>query len=285
MIVSANRTAQVVAAPAKLNLFLELTGKRPDGFHELESLMLTVDLFDTLELTPNGLETVRITSNDPTLPTGETNLVTKAIRRLRPAGGVDIVLTKRIPHEAGMGGGSSDAAATLGAIDAMFALTADVASHAAALGSDVNVFLTPPAGWCTGRGEIVEPAPVGGTFHFVVVKPPVGCPTGEVYKRVTVPSVKRSGQDARDGLATGDAEKLAAGLFNRLEGAAFAVAPAVRAVRDLLLAARPLAAQVTGSGSAVFALCRSREDAIRVAGEYPRTDETVYVLRGLERDR
>jgi 4-diphosphocytidyl-2-C-methyl-D-erythritol kinase len=86
-------------------------------------------------------------------------------------------------------------------------------------------------------------------------------------------------------LATGDAEKLAAGLFNRLEDAAFTVAPAVRAVRDRLLAARPLAAQVTGSGSAVFALCGSREDAIRVSGDYPRTDEKVYVLRGLERDR
>ena len=185
-----------------------------------------------------------------------------------------------------MGGGSSDAAAALVAVSRLFGTgDADVASHAAALGSDVNVFLAPPAGWCTGRGEVVEPVPVGGTFHFVVVKPPFGCPTGEVYKRVTVPNVKRCGNEARDGLATGDAEKLAAGLFNRLEEAAFAVAPAVRAVRDRLLACRPLGAQVTGSGSAVFALCRTREDAIRVATDYARADERVYVLRGLERDR
>lgn len=274
----------VIAAPAKLNLFLEITGKRPDGYHEIETLILAVDWFDTLELTATKSFEIRLQCSDSNLPTDAKNLVYRAAEKLLPNGGIDIRLTKRIPNEAGMGGGSSDAAATLKAINELKKLgksKEELGAMAAKLGSDVGFFLTPQAGWCTGRGEIVEAIAVKHQFHFVVVKPAVGCPTAEVYKRVTVPAFPRQGTDVRKALVQGDPEKLAATMFNLLQEPAFEVAPAVGTVFERLNNCRPLGVQVTGSGSAVFAVCRDRADAERVANDFDRRDEQVVVLRGI----
>jgi 4-diphosphocytidyl-2-C-methyl-D-erythritol kinase len=139
---------------------------------------------------------------------------------------------------------------------------------AAAVGSDVGAFLAPPAAWCTGRGELVEPEAVGGEFHFVVVKPPVGCPTAEVYRRVNVPERPREGSALRAALRRGDADHLAHDLHNRLQSAAFALRPELVAVARRLADCRPLGWQLSGSGSALFAVCRDRADALRVAQEY-----------------
>lgn len=278
----------VAYAPAKLNLFLEITGKRANGYHDLETLMLAVDWYDTIEITPNGAsgkQSIRLTCNDATLPTDGRNLVYRAAELLKPDGGVDIRLTKRIPHEAGLGGGSSDAAATLTAINEAIALgrsQRELAAIAAQLGSDVPFFLAGSAAWCTGRGDVVEPVPVGGTFHFVAIKPPVGCPTADVYKRTVLPSTRRNGREARDALERGDPEKLAAGLFNRLQEATFLLAPEVRDRYDRLTRSNPLGVQVTGSGSTVFAVCRDRADAIRTASECRTPGDTTVVLRGIE---
>jgi 4-diphosphocytidyl-2-C-methyl-D-erythritol kinase len=275
----------VAFAAAKLNLFLEITGKRADGYHDLETLMLAVDWYDTIEFTPNEEQSIRLTCNDATLPTDSRNLVYRAAERMKPAGGVDIRLTKRIPHEAGLGGGSSDAASTLNAMNVVFSLGRsrnELTAIAAELGSDVPFFLAGSAGWCTGRGDVVEPVPVGGMFHFVAVKPPVGCPTAEVYKRTVLPTTRRSGREARDALERGDPEKLAAGLFNRLQEATFLLAPAVRDRYDRLIRSNPLGVQVTGSGSTVFAVCRDRAEAIRIANECRTPDDTTVVLRGFE---
>lgn len=281
----------VAFAPAKLNLFLEITGKRTDGYHDLETLMLAVDWYDTIELVPNGGQSIRLTCNDSSLPTDGRNLVYRAAELAKPDSGLDIRLTKRIPHEAGLGGGSSDAAATLIALNEAFALGRtheELAALAAQLGSDVPFFLagrTGAGGWCTGRGDMVEPVPVGGTFHFVAVKPPVGCPTVEVYKRTVLPTTRRNGQEARDALERGDPEKLADGLFNRLQEATFLLAPEVRDCYDRLIRSNPLGVQVTGSGSTVFAVCRDRADAIRIANECRTPDDTTVVLRSVESTR
>ena len=279
----------IAFAPAKLNLFLEITGKRADGFHDVETLMLAVDWYDTIELVPQGERTnersIRLTCNDATLPTDGRNLVYRAAELVKPDGGLDIRLTKRIPQEAGLGGGSSDAAATLIAMNDVFALCRsrdELTALAARLGSDVPFFLAGSAGWCTGRGDVVEPVPVGGTFHFVAVKPPVGCPTADVYKRTVLPTTRRNGREARDALERGDPEKLAAGLFNRLQEATFLLAPEVRDRYDRLIRSHPLGVQVTGSGSTVFAVCRDRAEAIRIANECRMPDDTTVVLRGFE---
>src|SRR5262245_11906869 len=176
--------AALAWAPAKFNLFLEVIGKRDDGYHDLESLIVAVDLFDLMEFVLIDEQGVGFHSTDPELESGPGNLIVQAalgmMVRYRPEGGVAIRLTKKIPMQAGLGGGSSDAATTLLALNDLWGIQAprtELAEIAAILGSDVAFFLSPPAGWCTGRGETVEPEPMTGQLDLVVVKPPMGCPT------------------------------------------------------------------------------------------------------------
>jgi len=265
----------VVAAPAKLNLFLEILRKRPDGYHDLESLMLAVDLFDTLEFrsTPG---TVALTCDPPGLPTGPDNLVVKAAHLLRdrvkrPDLGAAIHLTKRIPTQAGLGGGSADAALTLLALNQIWKLAQtrdELAAMAASIGSDVAFFLTPPAAWCEGRGERVTPELLGRPLDFVLVCPRVGLATADVYRRLEVPARPVPGDSLRSAVRAGDPEAVGRALFNRLEQPAFALAPAVERVRQRLTNLGSCGALVSGSGSAAFAVCRSREEAIRLAAAF-----------------
>lgn len=288
----------VVAAPAKLNLFLEILRKRPDGYHDLESLMVVVDLFDTLEIRDGEPGRLTLECDPPSLSAGPDNLVLKAALLLRervgrPELGAALRLQKRIPLQAGLGGGSSDAAVALAGLNEFWKLAQtreQLAAMAAVLGSDVAVFLTPPAGWCTGRGEVVAPESVGQVLHFVVVCPPVGLATAAVYGRLVVPRVPRPGTAIREAVRAGDPEAVGQALFNRLEEPAFALAPVVEQLRRRLGSLGPCGAVMSGSGSAVFAVCRSREEAIRVAAEFRRTrpagepDSRVMVVRSFAPD-
>ena len=273
----------VLAAPAKLNLFLEILRKRPDGYHELESLMVAVDLFDTLEMRAARSDTISLTCEPSSLSAGPDNLVYKAAVALRTYAnrprdrplGAEIRLTKRIPTQAGLGGGSSDAAAALVGLNEIWKLgltRLELLAIAASLGSDVAFFLTLPAAWCTGRGEVVTPeeAATGrrSGFDFVLVCPPVGLGTAEVYERLTVPSKPVSGDAIRSAFRAGDAEKLGRVIFNRLEDAAFALEPVVGRIRQRLGSLGPCGAMMSGSGSAVFAVCRDRIQATQMAGSF-----------------
>ena len=266
----------VVAAPAKLNLFLEVTGKRPDGYHDLESLMVAVDLYDTLDLHATADGVLALTCDPPGLPTGPENLVWKAADRLRtaagrPALGASIRLTKRIPTQAGLAGGSTDAAAALVGLNQVWGLDlpkAELAAVAAEVGSDVSFFLDLPAAWCTGRGEVVWPETPGAAFHFVLVCPPVGLATAEVFRRLTLPAAPVSGDAARAAFRAGDPDALGRALFNRLEPPAFGLAPLVGAVYQRLAGLEPAGCRMSGSGSAVFAVARSRPDAVRLAAAF-----------------
>jgi 4-diphosphocytidyl-2-C-methyl-D-erythritol kinase len=305
-----------------VNLFLELLGKRTDGYHELATLILPVDLYDTLEVQPTADGELRLTCDPPTMPSGPGNLVWKAADALRRTFGVTagaaIRLTKRIPHEAGLGGGSSDAAATIAALNTVWGLNCrvdELAPVAAQVGSDVAVFLVcsaepdsqgpwvqnrseshPPtvrpgfarkAGWCTGRGEIVTPVPLGGPLDLVIVKPPVGCSTAEVYRQVKLPPTPLSGDAALAALASGDPTRVAAELHNRLQPAAFDLQPLVQRVYDHLTECEPLGCLLSGSGACVFAVGRNRPDAVRVARrfaaqtQYDLPDCRVFVVRTL----
>ncbi|MBA4064135.1 MAG: 4-(cytidine 5'-diphospho)-2-C-methyl-D-erythritol kinase [Isosphaera sp.] len=288
----------VAAAPAKLNLFLEVLGKRPDGFHALESLMVAVDLFDTLEVQPGPAGRVRLDCDPPGLPTGPDNLVVKAAVALRthvrrPQLGADVRLTKRIPTQAGLAGGSADAALALLALNRVWKLgltPAELAGIAAGVGSDVAFFLSPPAGWCTGRGEVVTPEPAARPLDFVLVCPPVGLATADVYRRLAPPAEPVGGDALRAAVRAGDPEAVGRLLFNRLEEPAFALAPVVGRICDRLAAAGPCGARMSGSGSAVFAVCRSREHAQAVAAAFRAArpaDEPVsrvLVVRSLTSD-
>jgi 4-diphosphocytidyl-2-C-methyl-D-erythritol kinase len=175
----------VVRAPAKINLTLDVLGRRPDGYHALRSVMQTLELHDTLELRP--APAIRFACDVPALA-GEDNLVPRAARLLRTAtgyaGGVDVTLHKRIPVNAGLGGGSSDAAATLLALNRLWglALTPErLAELGAALGSDVPFFFYAPLALVSGRGEVVEALPPAPPAFVVLLQPPCGLSTAQVF--------------------------------------------------------------------------------------------------------
>jgi 4-diphosphocytidyl-2-C-methyl-D-erythritol kinase len=310
--IPAGTDALVLAAPAKLNLFLEIHGRRPDGYHDLESLVVAVDLFDTLEIRRDDSGAISLSCDCPGLPlepgkgdrhigasplfpTGADNLVVKAAEALRgyakrPDLGAAIRLTKRIPTQAGLGGGSADAALALLGLNHLWKLALtheELAAMGAAVGSDVPFFLTPPAAWCTGRGETVSAEPATRPLDFVLACPPVGLGTAEVYRGLAVPATRVPGDSLRGAFRAGDPVSVGRGLFNRLEEPAFALAPRVKQARDRLAALGPCGARMTGSGAAVFAVCRSRAEANRVALAYresrplDESESLVFVVRSL----
>jgi 4-diphosphocytidyl-2-C-methyl-D-erythritol kinase len=263
-----------VLAPAKLNLFLEVLGKRPDGYHEIESLMVAVDLNDTLTFTNEPSGEISLTCNEPTLPVGGDNLVVMAAERLRASvgslRGARIVLEKAIPAESGLAGGSSDAAATLVALDRLWDLQLPrerLLALGAEIGSDVAFFIHGPAAVCRGRGERVEPVLLKETYHFVLVRPPVGISTANVYRKVVPPEEPRPIRPTLLALSHGGMAELGRSLFNRLQPVAEAFSPELARVRDALASLGPLlnGSLMSGSGSAYFGLCPDSAAASRAA--------------------
>jgi 4-diphosphocytidyl-2-C-methyl-D-erythritol kinase len=253
-----------VLAPAKLNLFLEVLAKRSDDYHEIESLMVTVDLHDTLTVRAADGESIELECDDPTLPGGSDNLVVKAALDLKAATGCScgarITLKKVIPAQAGLGGGSSDAAATLVALDRIWDLNtpADrLDAVAGEVGSDVAFFLHAPSAICRGRGEQVEPIALGMPLHFVLVAPKFGVSTAEVYRNLRPPETPRPIGPVQDALARGGSSALGRSLFNRLQPVAEAIRPELTRVRDALANLDPpcCGSILSGSGSAYFGLC------------------------------
>jgi 4-diphosphocytidyl-2-C-methyl-D-erythritol kinase len=272
MLIRRHRTGLVVRAPAKVNLHLEVLRRRDDGYHDLETLMVAVNLYDTLEFTEETSGAVRLQCDHDNLSTGPDNLICRAAELVRHkaghAGGVTIKLRKRIPLAAGLAGGSSDAAATLAGLNRLWNLGWDralLAELGAGLGSDVPFFFSTPAAWCTGRGEQVEPLTLGKPLDFVLVCPPVGLSTAEVFRSLTVPVEPLSGKEVREAARTGDVEKLGQVLHNRLQPAAARLCPAVASAYERLARLGPAGQLMSGSGSTVFALCRDAGEALRIA--------------------
>jgi 4-diphosphocytidyl-2-C-methyl-D-erythritol kinase len=178
-------------APAKINLSFRIKGRREDGFHEIETLMAPISLVDQLTIEKGEAEGgVEFSCNDLSLPTGEENLVVKAAKLFQGAtksgNGLKIALTKRIPHGAGLGGGSSDAAAVLVGLNKFFEANHTqkvLAQLAAQIGSDVPFFLVGSAALCRGRGEIVEPTSLPMKLDLLLVRPAFGVPTPWAYAR------------------------------------------------------------------------------------------------------
>jgi 4-diphosphocytidyl-2-C-methyl-D-erythritol kinase len=274
----------VVRAPAKVNLFLEVLGKRPDGYHDLASLMVAVSLYDTLEFkedrsTALGLDLAPqpggpAPEDRPSLPAGPDNLIWRAAELLRQRtgypGGAHIRLHKRIPLAAGLAGGSTDAAATLVGLNALWRLglsTAELAALGAEIGSDVPFFFAAPAAWCTGRGEVVTPLKLGAPLWLVLVCPPAGLSTAEVFNALDLPLAPVDGTGLRQAAERGDVEEIGRRLFNRLQPVAERLCPAVAAAARCLERCEAAGRLMSGSGTTLFALCRSASAAARVADE------------------
>jgi 4-diphosphocytidyl-2-C-methyl-D-erythritol kinase len=283
------------SAPAKVNLFLELLGKRPDGFHDIETLMVSVSLTDTLTVMSAGTLTLKCT--DPSLPTGDDNLVVKAVKAVQRKtgfdGGAAIHLHKRIPTAGGLAGGSSDAAATLLALNDLWNLgltNLELASIAGEIGSDVAFFLNLPSAWCTGRGEIVEPSQPKSRLSMVLVCPTVGLSTADVYRASSCHEIRRSAGPMRTAYASGDVVGIGRELFNRLAEPAEQLCPTVRKLREALARHAPLGCLMSGSGSTLFALCPDHRAAVRLAAKLRNEFATdpkprVFVVRSLIPER
>ncbi len=285
-----------VRAPAKVNLFLEVLGKRPDGYHDLATLMVAVSLFDTLELKedPSGAITLDLASpaepapeeDRPLLDAGPDNLVRRAADLLKGranhSGGAHIRLHKRIPLAAGLAGGSSDAAATLLGLNRLWQLglsVGELAKLGAELGSDVAFFLAGLAAWCTGRGEVVTALRPRSPLWLVLACPPVGLSTADVFRALEVPPTPVDGSEVCKALERGDVEAIGRGLFNRLQAVAERLCPAVAEVNARLARLEPLGHLMTGSGTTVFALCRDHDEAQWLAGEMSQLSREKLVSR------
>lgn len=280
--------------PAKVNLFLEVLHKRPDGYHELATLMLAVSLYDTLEIRESAGHEVRLECDSPSLSTGPDNLICRAAQLVRERIGIQkglhIRLWKRIPLAAGLAGGSSDAAATLAGLNRLWRLglsEEELIQMGGALGSDVSFFFASPAAWCTGRGEKVQPVRLGRPIDLVLVCPPVGLSTAQVFGRLQVPEAPIEGSQLEQAVADGDVEKLGRTLHNRLQLPAEELCPAVGEWCGRLARTRPVGRQMTGSGSTVFALARDSVDALRITRELHSLREEgdgsrVFVVRSCD---
>lgn len=263
----------LVEAPAKVNLTLRVLGARGDGYHNLESVVAAVTLSDSLEFHPAG--SIHLTCNGADVPAGEDNLVMKAARRLagecRYGGGALIHLTKRIPPGRGFGGGSSDAAATLLGLNALWRTgldRSDLACLGAAIGSDVPLFLGPPISVIRGRGEHVEPIDAAPPWRLVLAWPGFGLTTSEVYAAYDrLGSGGSSGPRATEIIVwlNGPVREVRPFLVNDLEPAADIVRGARVSVRSILERSGAPAVGMTGSGSAYFALADTEADARRMA--------------------
>jgi 4-diphosphocytidyl-2-C-methyl-D-erythritol kinase len=265
--------AVVVWAPAKVNLYLEVLAKRADGYHEIATLMVAVSLYDTLEFKEETSGIIRLACDHPDLATGADNLVVRAAHLLQERTGcrrgAQIRLAKQIPLTAGLGGGSSDAAATLAGLNGLWRLglaPSELAQLGAALGSDVAFFFATPAAWCTGRGEQVAPVALAKPLWFVLLCPPFGLSTAEVYRGVTPPDQPQTGAEILRAVGEGDLEEIGRQLHNRLQPVALRLCPALATVQARLAGLGPAGQALSGSGSTWFALCRDPREAHRIAG-------------------
>lgn len=249
-------------APAKINLGLHVLRRRADGYHDIETVFLRIPWSDFITVRPAG--DVSMTCSDPSLPVDERNLCLLAARRWREASGTGegahLHLEKRIPYGAGLGGGSSDAAATLRLLTELWnrdVPQSELQRVALELGSDVPFFLNGPAAVAEGRGELLSPlidrtdhTPYLLPYSLVVIVPEVHVSTAKAYSLVTPRAENRP--DLADIVLSNDLERWRRELVNDFEAPVFAEYPVVAELKTLLLHAGAGYASLSGSGSAVY---------------------------------
>lgn len=254
-----------VPAPAKLNLFLHITGRRGDGYHLLQSAFMLIDWCDTLhfELRGDG----KISREDLTSALPAEDLIVRAAQALKASSaclsGVHICIEKRIPAQAGMGGGSSDAASTLLALNRLWGLNyslQQLSQIGLKLGADVPFFLAGQNAWVEGVGEKITPIKLP-VSRFLVVKPDAGLETKQIFSD---PFLKR---DSETAIISGFAADVFAYGRNDLQSVAQRLCPGVTQALNWLVS-RGLKPRMTGSGSAVFAHMLNEVDLIDAPGEF-----------------
>lgn len=270
-------------APAKLNLTLDVTGRRADGYHEIRTVMQTVDLCDEVTVRLTRDHGIRLELSDPSLPTDHRNTCHQAAARFFEATGlvcpgVSIRVTKRIPQQAGLAGGSADAAAVLRGLNRLLraGLSArELCEIGALVGADVPFCVQGGTALATGIGEQLTPLPPLGAVWIVLAKPPVGVSTKAAYEAIdaaAVPLTRPAETRMIEALSAGDAALVGSRLCNVFEQAL--ALPEVAAIRRHMATCSPLGSAMTGSGSAVFALFADESaarDCARALSPHART--------------
>ena len=253
---------------AKINIALNITKKRDDGFHELDSVMLPISLHDSLVISKlNSANDNFVTVDDFSIGTFSYNLATFAIEKLQSIYHFNdkfrILIHKVIPIQAGLGGGSSNAAFTLKAVNTMLKLGAtdeQLIEVAKPLGCDIPFFIKCKPARVQGVGEVLTPISIKNNYYVLLVKPEAGCSTKEVYGISNTMDLKVGNIDnVVKALEEGDDDLLAANISNALQEPAIKCVPAIERIIDELKECGLKMVQVTGSGSAVFALSTDKK--------------------------
>ena len=273
-----------IATPAKVNLFLELLSRRSDGFHEIETVMAAVSIYDRIRFTQRSDSKIRLSISNATvgnapsesdpIPTDQTNLICRAIELVRSSAseeglnscsaGLDVHLNKTIPSAAGLGGASSNAAAAIVAANRIWKLNwpvSKLSSIAAQLGSDISFFLYGGISVCGGRGEIIQPLATPTKLSLVIAKPTVSLSTARVFGKVELDHDNRSASGLTEGVRRGRPVEIARQMFNRLQKFAEPLTDQIAKLRHEFSRLNALGHQMSGSGSSYFGVFESARTA------------------------
>ncbi|MFH1459813.1 MAG: 4-(cytidine 5'-diphospho)-2-C-methyl-D-erythritol kinase [Candidatus Omnitrophota bacterium] len=273
-------------APAKINLFLEIVGKRKDGYHNLNTLFLKIKLYDQLRFQKTD-KIIKINSNHKDICLDKRNLIYKAAvlmqKTTKKKFGVDIYLDKKIPIGAGLGGGSSDAAATLIALNKLWELKLPqkkLHEIGKKIGSDVPFFLLKEnAAIGQGRGDILKPLNFKKKYWIVLVKPKIFISTKEIYQRLA-PDLTKRRNDVKlliRAWKNSDLETVGKTLFNRLETVTLKHYKQIAKVKKIISALGVRAVLMSGSGSVIFGIVQNREEAIRIKRKLQNRHEVMAI--------
>ena len=279
-----------ILAPAKLNIRLKVIGRRPNGYHELDTIMVPVNLFDRLELSPIPENHITLTCHGLSMPDDEENLVCRAAKAFMSLTGINqglsISLTKNIPVAAGLGGGSSDAACTLKALNEMWALPLspqDLQGIALGLGADVPFFLLSRPCRAKGIGEILEPIEKWPEFWYVIVSPRFHVSTSWVYRNL---NLRLTTKEYVSILSTLDKTpfEVADILENDLEKVTAFRFPVIHIIKKHLKDAGAEGALMSGSGPSTFGIFEAKDQALLAKRHLTSMDlGDIFVVAGFSK--
>ncbi len=274
-------------APAKINLGLDIVGKREDGYHELSMIMVSVDLSDYVTVTEIDSNEIVIESNNHKMPLNGRNDVFKAAAMIRErygiSKGVKIVLEKSIPICAGLGGGSSDAAATIRALNQLWHLNlskSEMVSIGFEIGSDVPYCIEAGCSLISGKGEVVECLDSRISSWVVLVKPEFGVSTRTVFPEIDCSTISRVNIPAlKEAILSQDYQAMISHMGNSLEDVTISRKPFIQKIKDKMMKCGADVALMTGSGPTVFALCQTEKKADRIVNGMRGFCKEVYKVR------
>ncbi len=278
----------LLKARGKINLTLDVVGKRENGYHDLRMIMQTINLFDTLYIRKTKVPGIRLRANYSWLPTDEKNIVYRAVQvffdQLGQDVGVSIELTKRIPVAAGLAGGSTDAAAALIGLNRLFNTKYDMQKlmeMGFKLGADVPFCILRGTVLAEGIGEELTPLPSMPYTHVVLVKPPISVSTAIVYKNLDINTISQrpDTEAVIQAIKDKDVHTIARNMVNVLEGVTIPMYPIIEDFKQDLMRHGAIGAMMSGSGSTVFGLFESKEKAYAAAGYFKlqRNVRDVYI--------